>query len=67
MARQRIQHARKLHGDAGADDHDCRAGEHRAVGGGQMGELDFLKIVDADWIGVALTREEDLYEVGDDA
>jgi len=67
VARQRVQHARELYGDAGADDHDGRAGEHRAVGRRQMGELDFLKIVDADRIGMALACKKDLHKVGNDA
>ena len=67
VAGQSIEDARHAERNAGAHQHVVDAGQHGAVERGEVRDLDLLEIVDADRIRVALARQPDLDEVGDDA
>jgi hypothetical protein len=58
---------RKLQGDACADDDDGHAGQHGAIEGGQVRQLDLFEEIDADGMGVAFASQENLDEIGGDA
>jgi len=62
-----VKHAGNVERDARAHEHVAHAGQHCAVDGGQMGELDLLKEVDADRVLVAFPSQEHLDKVADDA
>src|SRR5262249_34919352 len=62
-----IEHARNLEWYASAHQDISHTGEHRAVDRRQMRQLNFLKVVNPDWIVVALSCENDFHKIGHDA
>ena len=67
VAGQTVEDAWHAERNAGAHQHVVDTGQHGAVEGGEVWDLDLLEIVDADRIRMALARQQDLDEVGDDA
>ena len=67
VAGEAIEHARNLERHTGPHQNVPDAGEHRAIDGGQVRNLDFFQIVDTDGVVVAFACQRHFDEIGHDA
>ncbi len=67
VVNEAVEHAGDLERDARAHDDVFDTRQHRAVDAWQMGGLDLLKEVNANWVLMALARKVNLDEVGHNA
>jgi hypothetical protein len=66
MVDERVQNSGDFDGNAGTHDNDTDTCQHGPVDRGEVRQLDFLQIIDAHRIGVALPGEEHFNEIGGD-
>src|ERR1700722_4506243 len=66
VASQEIKHSGNLQWNARAHEDITNTGEHRAIQGRQMRNLNFFQIVDSDRIFMAFASEKDFNKIGDD-